>query len=247
MSRQTRLLKNEHIEDITTQRLREYEAKANVTVALPVPIDQVVEQALDLSILWDTIEEGPGETILGGLQSKSRMIVLNEKHLSLFNGKPGLLRSTIGHEAGHWDIDLDKAQSLSPSLFGDGDEPVVYRQASKSNERVEVLLKLATCDERAYRLYRQITSGQDTPEQKSAVDRYQSALLMPRWLMKGAAQRFDLTQWPELYRLMDEAQVTISNLVTRLRRLGLVYLPEGSETKKLYRSEDEYVGQGNLF
>jgi len=45
------------------------------------------------------------------------------------------------------------------------------------------LLAKAQQDERAYRLYKQMTAGQDTPEQKSAVDRYQSALLMPEWLL----------------------------------------------------------------
>ena len=126
MSAQLRLVKNEYVEDRTAQRLREYEAKANLTVTLPIPIEQVVEQTLDLSILWDTVEEQPGETILGGLLPKARRIVLNEKHLPLFDKKPGLLRSTIGHEAGHWDIDVDKVQSLP--LFADSDESVVYRQ-----------------------------------------------------------------------------------------------------------------------
>ena len=245
MSQQLRFMKNEQIEDITAERIREYEAKVKVSVTLPVPIEQVVEQTLDLSILWDMIEEEPGEIILGGLQPKTRTIVLNEKHLPLFNEKPGLLRSTIGHEAGHWDIDVNKMQSQSLSLFGDGDGQITHRHASKSNQSIEVLLNLALHDERAYRLYKQFTAGHDTPEQGSAVDRYQSSLLMPGWLMKEAAQRYDFTQWKELYRLADKAQVTISNLVTRLHRLRLIFLPGGSKT--LYHSEDEYIGQGNLF
>ena len=181
-------MKNEHIEDITAQRIREYEGMVNATVTLPVPIEQVVEQTLDLSILWDTIEEEPGEIILGGLQPKARMIVLNEKHLPLFKEKPGLLRSTIGHEAGHWEIDVDKMRFRSLSLFGDGGDQITHRHASKSDQSVQVLLNLALRDEQAYRMYKQLTAGQDTPEQRSAVDRYQSALLMPAWLMKEAAQ-----------------------------------------------------------
>ena len=75
-------------------------------------------------------------------------------------------------------------------------------------------------DQRAYQAYRRLTAGQDTPEVKSLVDRYQSALLMPKWLMKEAEQRYDFTKWPQLYRLAEEAQVSISNLTVRLRRLG---------------------------
>jgi hypothetical protein len=39
-----------------------------------------------------------------------------------------------------------------------------------------------------------LTEGQDTPEVRSAVDRYQSALLMPAWLMKEADERYRLTK-----------------------------------------------------
>src|SRR5690242_16481396 len=98
-------LSNEAIEDITARRIRQYEAKAGVTVRLPVPAEQVIEQVLDLSFLWDHIEERPGEMILGGLLRKARTIVLNEKHLELFGQKPGLLRSTQVHEAGHADLE----------------------------------------------------------------------------------------------------------------------------------------------
>ena len=96
-------------------------------------------------------------------------------------------------------------------------------------------------DERAYRVYKELTAGQDAPEVRSAVDRYQSALLMPKWLIQEAAERYDLLNWPDLYRLGEEAQVNISNLTVRLQRLGLIYLREGDKT--IYRSglalEDE--------
>ena len=97
-------------------------------------------------------------------------------------------------------------------------------------------------DERAYRLYKKLTAGQDAPEVRSAVDRYQSALLMPAWLIREAQARYDFTRWDDLYALKDEAQVSISNLVVRLQRLKLIYIPEGSKT--IFRSEDDYRGQG---
>jgi hypothetical protein len=71
------------------------------------------------------------------------------------------------------------------------------------------------------------------------------ALLMPAWLMREANQRYDLTKWPQLYRLAEEAQVNITNLTVRLQRLGLIHLRDGG--KKIYRSQDEVTGQGSLF
>ena len=61
--------------------------------------------------------------------------------------------------------------------------------------------------------------------------------------MREAAERHDLTQWRQLYRLAEEAQVSISNLTVRLQRLGLIYLRD----RTIYRSEDEWSGQKQLF
>jgi len=239
-------LKNETVEDITAQRIREYEAKVGGTVKLPVPIEEIVEQVLELDFDWDVIEEQPGEQILGGLDVANRKILINEAHADLFEQKPGLLRSTIGHEAGHWDLDVDRAKLSHPQFPGFDVAPsTVNRHASKADRLIEVLFTKAMTDDRAYRVYKQVTDGQDAPEVRSAVDRYQSALLMPKWLIQEAAQRYDLTKWPDLYRLAEEAQVNISNLTVRLQRLGLIYLREGD--KKIYRSENERSGQKSLF
>src|SRR5260370_6262626 len=90
------------------------------------------------------------------------------------------------------------------------------RLARKAGRVMEVCFGRAMNDDRAYRLYKKLTEGQDAPEVRSAVDRYQSALLMPAWLMREVDQRYDLTKWPELYQLAEEAQVNISNLTVRL-------------------------------
>jgi hypothetical protein len=44
---------------VTTQRIRQYEAKVGVNVGLPVPGDEIIEQVLGLNILWDTTGEFP--------------------------------------------------------------------------------------------------------------------------------------------------------------------------------------------
>jgi hypothetical protein len=239
-------LRNEVIEDVTAQRIRKHEAKVGGTVTLPVPIEEIVEHVLGLDFDWDVIEEQPGEQILGGLDVRNRKILINEAHARLFEEKPGLLRSTIGHEAGHWDLDVDRAKLSHPQLPGFDLAPsAVNRHALKADRLIEVLFTKAMTDEWAYRVYKQLTDGQDAPEVRSAVDRYQSALLMPMWLIQEAAERYDLIEWPDLYRLAEEAQVNISNLTVRLQRLGLIYLRDGD--KRIYRSEDEFTGQGRLF
>ena len=157
-------LKNEVIEDTTAQRIREYESKAGITVALPVPIEEIVEQVLGLDFDRDVIQEQPGEQILGGLDVANRKILINEAHSDLFEQKPGLLRSTIGHEAGHWELDVDRSKASHPLLPGCDIAPcVVNRHASKSDRLIEVLFTKAMTDDRAYRIYKQLTGGQDAP------------------------------------------------------------------------------------
>src|SRR5262249_55177628 len=110
--------RNSTIEDITAARIREYERNRGTEVSFPVPISNIIEQVLGLDFDWDEIEEQPGEQILGGLVAAKRKIVLNEKHIDLFEAKPGLERSTIGHEAGHWDVDIDRATINHPTFPG---------------------------------------------------------------------------------------------------------------------------------
>ena len=89
---------------------------------------------MGLDFDWDEIEEQPGEQILGGLVAAERKIVLNEKHLAFSRQKPGLQRSTIGHEAGHWDIDIDRARINHPTFPGFEVQPA-GRQATLQQGR----------------------------------------------------------------------------------------------------------------
>lgn len=246
MSKQhLKYLRNVVIEEVTASRIRQYEAEAGNPVVFPVPIERIVERVLGLDFDWDEIDEGPGEQILGGLHVAGRKIYLNTKHVGLFERNPGLERSTIGHEAGHWDIDIDRAHLVHPTLDGIDLGPHVVHRHGRNSEVLVKVLDRAMKDERYYKAYKKLTAGQDAPEVRSAVDRYQSALLIPAWLLREAQAHFDFTRWDDLYSLKDQAQVSISNLVVRLQRLKLIYIPDG--TKTIYRSEDEYRGQGSLF
>ncbi len=238
-------ISDEEIEDRTTLRIRQYEQRSGSSVALPVPLENIVEQVLELDFDWTDIEERRGEMILAGLVPEERRIVLNTRHLELFSQKPGLERSTIGHEAGHWDIDIDRTSLHHPCLPGmEADSAFVLRYSASEAVLTEVLNR-AVKDPRYFRLYRHLISGQDSPAVRSAVERYQSSLLMPEWLIRDAVQGLDVTHWPALYDLAAQSRVTISNLVVRLRRLNIIYIPDG--THDLYAGIDAWTGQQHLF
>lgn len=233
------------IDELTSMRLRQYEQKVGTTLQLPVPVENVIEQVLGLHFDWIDIEERPGEQILAGLSPERRTIVLNTRHLDLFEQKPGLERSTIGHEAGHWDLDIDHTSLHHPTLPGLSQPATLMCRHDSMDERLAEILDKAVHDHRYLQLYRQLTAGQDPPEVKSAVDRYQSSLLMPEWLIREAVDNIDLTAWPNLYDLATKAAVTISNLVVRLHRLNLIYIPKNS--KQIFAGRDQFLGQKLLF
>ena len=83
------IIRNQEIEDLAYARLAEFQRVVGCPLSIPIPIDLVAEKVLGLDFLWDTIDELPGETILGGLNPKERLIVLNEKRRNLFLEKPG--------------------------------------------------------------------------------------------------------------------------------------------------------------
>lgn len=233
------------IDDITALRIRQYEQLTGTPVTFPVPIENIVEQVLGLDFDWVEIDERTGEQILAGLVPEERRILLNARHLDLFDAKPGLERSTIGHEAGHWDLDIDRTSLHHPSLPGITPPCDTLRRNATDQEILTEILNRAVADVRYFHLYRRLTAGQDPPDVKSAVDRYQSSLLMPSWLIREAVQNLDVTYWPDLYELAELAQVTISNLVVRLHRLNIIFIPAGS--KQIFAGRDQYLGQLYLF
>jgi hypothetical protein len=76
--------------------------------------------SLELSLLWDTIDEGDGERVLGALLARDRRVVLNDRHLAELETNHGLRRFTIAHEVGHWLLHADAARSGTIPLDHDG-------------------------------------------------------------------------------------------------------------------------------
>jgi Zn-dependent peptidase ImmA (M78 family) len=195
-----RILRNKEIDEIVAMRLADYET-SNDKVSVPVCVDHILEHS-GLSILYDIIEEKPGETILGGLKIKEKLIVLNEKHMKLFREKPGLERFTKAHELGHWDIYAKKTSENTNTSFDfyEDDKIMVMRN---SNQGLLSVILTAWIDEDVYSVFKEYRNRKDHPYVESAVDRYASYLLMPEHLIKDYALSNDLTGWKNLYKMAE--------------------------------------------
>ena len=234
--------RNQKIEDIAQGRLNELEQELGRSLALPIPIDLIAEKILGLDFLWEPIDEQAGEIVFGGLIPKRRLIVLNEKRRALFEQKPGLERSTKGHEMGHWDLFVNQSTLDHPELFQGLQDDQIFALRSSPAGDVQVIKTLCGSPE-GLELLRKIDARADDPNEARAVNRYAAALAMPRRLVREEALKINRTAWPELYRLAEKLQVTITALTVRLEQVGLLYI---DEQRRLYESRDAAVGQTTL-
>jgi hypothetical protein len=230
-------IRNTDIDGIAEQRLAEYERKTLKNIRPPIPLEKVLAQVYGLTVLWDEIDELPGETVLGGLKPEKRLIVLNESRRKLFEEKPGLERSTLGHEAGHWEFDVDKGGIDYPRLFDRPD--LVSGQRSSGTGEIEVFAGTG-CAPKFLDALRQ----RDTADQERVANRFAAALSMPARLVREAGEEFDFMRWRDLYKMAEVFEVNISALTVRLQQLGFIYI-DGN--KQFHRSVAEAHGQQQLF
>jgi len=126
--------RNERIKEIAEQRLREFEGKLGRPLSIPVDIELFGDLVLGLSMLWENIDELPGEEVLAGLRPADRLIVMNERRKLEMERQAGRRRLTQGHEMGHWDLFVDISKLDHPGLFADA-------APSLKNEHVECSLQ----------------------------------------------------------------------------------------------------------
>jgi hypothetical protein len=136
--------RNERIEEIAEQRLREFEGKLGRPLSIPVDIELFGDLVLGLSMLWENIDELPGEEVLAGLRCL-----------------------TQGHEMGHWDLFIDISKLDHPGLFADA-APSMFAYRGSTGGQVQTMRTLLSC-EAGRDLVRQIKARADTPDEASAL------------------------------------------------------------------------------
>ena len=176
------------LERMANGLLTQYEARYGPIDRPPVPVERILEDVLDLSILWDNVPEEPGQSILAGLDPNNRTVVFNEVRLALIEETPGLYNTVLAHEAGHWEAHVDAA------LLNQTPLPQFDREFG--------------C------LYRGSGLGGDPRERQA--HQFMGFLLMPSHLLREAIRDVDLLNWQNLYALRELFQVTITALTVRL-------------------------------
>lgn len=110
MARPTHPRRNDTHRVVAAEVLRRHATKTGKPIELPVPIELIVEITYELSIDWHDIDEPPDHKILGALSPSTRTIVMNTRHLSMFDRWVGPERFTLAHELAHWLYDAENPE-----------------------------------------------------------------------------------------------------------------------------------------
>lgn len=185
-------------------------------VVTKVNIDALIEFDYDLEIAWKNIDYlAPGETVFAASIPKHKRIYMNETKKTLFMEKMGTMNFSKAHELGHWILHVTEQNAYEQLIFEEH-ETFFCRSVSKK------------------------------PPQEIQADMFAACLLMPKDIITGVIneikQRSQVT-FPDLYRLTEEFEVSISALTIRVQELNLLHIAD----KKIYHSEAEAMGQLSLF
>ena len=197
----TKFLSDAQLEGMAGRLLDRYEVMYGDVLGPQVPVERILEDVLDLSILWDEVAESPHQSILAALDSGSKTVIFNESRRALIMDTPGLYYTVLAHEAGHWELHVDHALMNQEPLPGlDGEFSCLYRSSGPRQDPKEV-----------------------------QAHRFMGYLLMPTQLLLSEVRDVDLLNWPVLYKLRDRFHVSLTALKVRLEGLGLLYVAEGGK------------------
>ena len=191
-----RYLPDARIEDKALRLLNQYGMDFGAVEMPPVPVEDIADGLLDLRLLWESMIESPGTTVLAGLDPNKRIIKFNESRRQVIEETQGLYNTVLGHEIGHWELHVDP-------------EIASRQQLPQLEGTYQCLYQESTC-----------TLG----SKETQAHRFMGFLLMPSYLLREAIRDVELTNWVNLYTLRDLFQVTISALRIRLERLGVLYV-----------------------
>jgi Zn-dependent peptidase ImmA (M78 family) len=129
----------------------------------------------------------------------------------MFLEKMGTMNFSKAHELGHWVLHITEQQEYEQLSFYEH-ETFYCRSFSKK------------------------------PPAEIQADMFAASVLMPRDVICGAINQLKArgkVTFPDLYKLKDEFEVSISALTTRVQELNLLYIAD----KKIYSSKAEAMGQ----
>ena len=214
-----RFITSDEMETITEAILSEY----GYSLAFSgnpeaIPINELIEFHYNLDIAWEHIDRFSEDgLVMAAIIPSKRKVVMNESCKGLFEEKIGTMNFTMAHELGHWVLHVDdKFNQQIPFAFNKEDT-YYCRNFSKK------------------------------PPEEFQADMFAGCLLIPKPilvpLVNSLKNTYKEIRFPQLYRICEIFEVSISALKVRLHSLKLLYIDKNG---KIHKSMDDYTGQMTL-
>lgn len=222
MTINVKFLSEQQIERDALGLLEDYFGALGEEISAPVPVDDILETHLGVSLDFEDLSNTVGSPdVLGATYAKSRSVFIDAsldpiEHPTM----EGRYHFTVAHEIGHWILHV-------PRLRGDELPTVMHRQLGS--------VQMLVC----------ALGGRKEPIEWQA-DRFASSLLMPRHLVEAAwAARFpssngrgfvfDPRHWTDLTHRLERR---------RMRHVGKVISemvePRPADVKVVFRDVAKY-------
>jgi len=89
------------ISDKAMSLIEDFQARAGYRITPPVPVDEIVERSLGLTVRYMDLSKIFGSrNVLGATYAESRLVLINERLFE--HSSEGRIVFTCAHEAGHW-------------------------------------------------------------------------------------------------------------------------------------------------
>jgi hypothetical protein len=239
-------LKYDEIDTIATQYNKAYREQSGNQQGHPVDVEQLID-LLEISVLHDDIEEPDGALFLARYTPAPReRITINKRHVDLFNARPDVYSSAIGHEIGHKILrhtEILAPETTAPSLFPDDTSPArhfhksTWGQFGMTREEVlerkalvQQIARQALVSDQARRVIAQLQCFFEPEWVFWQAEHFSRCLLIPRdRLLEQMENPWDLSRWQSIYRLAEMFGVSGSVMKRRLEKLGVIKIGEDGQ------------------
>jgi hypothetical protein len=198
-------LHEDDIEAKADDLLRSYELQTGWNPKPPVPTERIIEEYLDLNILWCKIPDDQDRPILACIDPQSKQIRMNESYRGYFDEYSGTETFTYAHEIGHWVLHVQKSGAVQLCLLDSAVRPFVCRKVD------------------------------DTPSSfEWQANRFAASLIMPKKMLQDYAAGRDLCSWESINDLKGILGVSKKALLRRLSDTGMLYVSPEKELYPSY-------------
>ena len=255
----SRFVSDAEIDEIALAYSQADRTKGQNKAAFPVDMERFVDR-VEVSLLWEEIAEPDGAFFLASYTpDDGGLITMNERHRHLFDGRPEIYATCIGHEIGHRILRHHEHrifQPAPPSLFEEREKAQhVFHKSSWNQygmtkeevmERklfIQNLAKNALVSNKARQILTQMQDHFEPEWMFWQAEHFSLCMQVPKdRLLEILEDGADYTSWRGIYQLGERFAITGSMMKRRLTKLKLIKIGQDGNPFQVFPT-----GQESLF